>query len=280
MFNHLKRQLIPWGLITLVNGYVLFNFIRKDSLLHGVGYFAFFYVSVLVIELIASRLSIITEIPIKLPRQELLITIGFTVLGILALVTNFYLRSTGKEYSFLLRLPIIACVFLFTFPVALAGYFLLRKYRLTELGLSIRPWKIILIGFAVWAVTGAFAYLFNREGILWARAYEEMGGIPGLILQGVIGAALAEEFFRFIWQTRLNVLTRNMLLSILCTSTVWAFIHFPVSYFNSRDFTSTLNYCIQIIPLGFIWGYMIHKTRSIVPSVIAHGLNLWGFQNG
>ena len=57
-------------------------------------------------------------------------------------------------------------------------------------------------------------------------------------------------------------------------------MHFPVTYFKGAEISGTLVYCIQIIPIGFIWGYMTQRTKSIVPSTISHGINLWGFQNG
>lgn len=57
-------------------------------------------------------------------------------------------------------------------------------------------------------------------------------------------------------------------------------MHFPVTFFKEADLLGTFVYCIQIIPIGFIWGYLTQRTKSIVPATIAHGINLWGFQNG
>jgi membrane protease YdiL (CAAX protease family) len=67
--------------------------------------------------------------------------------------------------------------------------------------------------------------------------------------------------------------------NILFATTIWSFMHFPKNYFEGGQATDIVIYCIQIIPIGFIWGYLTHKTKSIVPATLAHGLNLWGFQN-
>jgi membrane protease YdiL (CAAX protease family) len=129
-------------------------------------------------------------------------------------------------------------------------------------------------------LTGLFALIFNRSGILWEQEMKEEGGFFGLIFRGIIGAALVEEFYRFVIQTRFENSYRTIGINILFASTIWAFMHFPVTYFKSREILNTLIYCIQIIPLGFIWGYLTQRTKSILPSIMVHGLNLWGFQNG
>jgi membrane protease YdiL (CAAX protease family) len=33
------------------------------------------------------------------------------------------------------------------------------------------------------------------------------------------------------------------------------------------------------MPLGFLWGYITHRTKSLFPSIVIHALNLWGLQN-
>jgi membrane protease YdiL (CAAX protease family) len=101
-----------------------------------------------------------------------------------------------------------------------------------------------------------------------------------MILQGVIGAGLVEEFSRFVMQSSFERVFKRFGFNILFATTIWAFMHFPVTYFRGTNISETLIYCIQIIPIGFIWGYLTHRSRSIVPATIVHGLNLWGFQNG
>lgn len=101
-----------------------------------------------------------------------------------------------------------------------------------------------------------------------------------MITQGLIGAALFEEFSRFVIQSRFGRVFKTNGINILFSTTIWAFMHFPVTYFNGNELSGTLGYCIQIFPIGFVWGYLTESTKSIIPATIAHGLNLWGFQNG
>jgi membrane protease YdiL (CAAX protease family) len=35
----------------------------------------------------------------------------------------------------------------------------------------------------------------------------------------------------------------------------------------------------DIIPIGLLWGYITWRTKSLFPSVVVHGFNLWGLQN-
>jgi len=31
--------------------------------------------------------------------------------------------------------------------------------------------------------------------------------------------------------------------------------------------------------MGLLWGYMTHRTKSLLPAVLVHGFNLWGLHN-
>ena len=102
-----------------------------------------------------------------------------------------------------------------------------------------------------------------------------------MILQGIIGAGLVEEFSRFAMQSRFEKVFKHFGFNILFATTIWAFMHFPVNYFKEGMLVSDIIiYCVQIIPIGFVWGYLTQRTKSILPATMVHGLNLWGFQNG
>jgi membrane protease YdiL (CAAX protease family) len=36
---------------------------------------------------------------------------------------------------------------------------------------------------------------------------------------------------------------------------------------------------VDIVPLGLLWGYLMHRTRSLLPSTLLHATNIWGLQN-
>lgn len=265
---------------TLVNFIILQNFISNGKTLHGIGYFIFFYVSILTIHYFTQRIPPKNEIEVKEPKKELTVAILFAVLGMLFLTLNFMLKSNTIPDKIFTKIPIGLGSIIFAMPLGIFVYLLIKRYKLMRLGLTTQPIVSIILGLIIWGLTGLFAYFFNKEGILWARAYEELGGIMGIIMQGVIGAALFEEFSRFVIQSRFEKVFKTNGINILFATTMWAFMHFPVTYFKGKDLTGTLVYCIQIIPLGVIWGYLTQRTKSIVPATVAHGINLWGFQNG
>lgn len=261
-----------------IYGIVLWNFIARGDTKHGIGYFLFFWIAVVCIHFFTEKFPPKNEIQVKAPKRELIVALLFSAIGAVLIGLNFYFKSHPIEIG-LVKIPFILGMFLFTFPLGLAIYLLIKKYKILDLGIRTNPILYVFLGLLVWGLTGLFAYLFNPQGIIWKEGLQEMGGILGLIINGLIAAALAEEFTRFIIQSRFEKVIKVEGLNILFATIIWAFMHFPMAYFQSNDTISTTIYCIQIIPLGFVWGYLTHRTKSIVPAILAHGFNLWGLQN-
>lgn len=280
LLEELKRNSIILIIISMINLIVLWNFISRGNALHGIGYFIFFYVAIFIIHYYTDKIPPRNELVVKNPSFESKIAILFAVLGIIFISLNFMMKSNELPSTLIVKIPIILGVLFFTFPVGIIIYLLLKKYKLTQLGIIINPIKLIFLGLIIWGLTGIFSISFHQSGMLWTKAFKEFGGIVGILIQGVIGAALVEEFFRFVIQSRLEKLMNKVGLNILFASIIWSFMHFPVEYSKGNEISSIISYCLQIIPLGFVWGYLTHRTKSILPSVIAHGFNLWGFQNG
>jgi membrane protease YdiL (CAAX protease family) len=266
--------------MTVINFVVLWNYISSDKTFHGIGYFLFFYFSILTIHFFTKRIPPKNEIEVKEPKKELTVTLIFAVLGIVFLSLNFMLKSNAIPDKLFTKIPIGIGSIIFAMPLGIFIYFLIKRYRLMKLGLTTQPIIGLLLGLIVWGLTGLFAYFFNKEGMLWKVGYEELGGIFGIITQGIIGAALFEEFSRFVIQSRFERIFKTNGINILFATTIWAFMHFPVTYYKNADVIGVFIYCIQIIPIGFVWGYMTQRTKSIVPATITHGINLWGLQNG
>lgn len=266
--------------MTTINSVVLWNFISRGKTLHGIGYFVFFYISILIIYYLTKKLPPKNEIEVKEPKRELIIAIIFAVLGTVFLALNFMIKSNLISDKLYTKIPIGIGSLLFGTPIGIFIYLLFKRYKLMRLGLTTKPIYSIVIGLVIWGLTGLFAYLFYPEGMRWSRANQELGGIFGIILQGVIGAALFEEFSRFIIQSRFEKVFSTKGFNILFATGIWALMHAPVQFSKGNDLSGTCVYCIQIIPLGFIWGYLTQRTKSIVPATFAHGLNLWGLQNG
>jgi len=267
-------------IMTLVNFIVLWNYVSNGKTLHGLGYCIFFYISILTIHFFTKKIPPKNEIEVKEPKKELTIATIFAVLGMVFLALNYLLKSNIISDRMYMKIPIGIGNLLFATPIGIIIYLLYKRYRLIKLGITTKPIISILLGLIIWGLTGLFAYFFYPEGMRWSKAYQELGGVFGIIIQGVIGAALFEEFSRFVIQSRFEKVIKSNGINILFATTIWAFMHFPVTFFKGADLTGTLVYCIQIIPLGFVWGYLTQRTKSIVPATFAHGLNLWGLQNG
>ena len=276
----LKDNLKILMTMTSINLLVLWNFIYNGQTKHGIGYFIFFYIAILTIYFFTKKIPPKNEIEVKEPKKELKISILFALLGGLFLTLKFMQNSNVLPNTLLTKLPVILGLFLFSVPIGTFIYLLFKKYKLLQLGISIKPMIQLLLGFIIWGLTGLFAILFYETGISWEKGLKEVGGFIGLIFTGIIYAALFEEFTRFIVQSRFEKVYKTKGMNILFATTIWSLLHFPMAYNQSHEITSTLKYCIQIIPIGFIWGYLTYRTKSILPSVIVHGLNLWGFQNG
>ncbi len=281
--KELKANIQIIVIMTIINFIVLWNYISNDKILHGIGYFVFFYVSILTVHYFTKKVTPTNEIEVKEPKKELSISIVFAVLGLVFLTLSHMLKSKTLPDTLFTKIPIGIGNLLFAIPFGIFIYLLIKRYKLLDLGLRTKPLSSLLLGATIWGITGVFAYLFNREGMFWEKLYNDdgiIGGIITIITQGIIGAALFEEFSRFIIQTRFERVFKTNGINILFATTIWAFMHFPVTYYKNADVISVSFYCIQIIPIGFIWGYMTQRTKSILPSTITHGTNLWGFQNG
>lgn len=275
----IKDSLIVIIIMSVINFITLSNFISNGKMLHGIGYFIFFYFSIFIISYFTKKIPSETEIEVNDPKKELFIAILFALIGMIFLTLNYMSRSNLLIDSIFIKIPIGLGTIIFAMPAGIFIYLLIKRYKILSLGLRIQPWIYILLGVGVWGFTGIFAYVFNKDGMLWEMAYSELGGVSGIILQGVIGAALVEEFSRFIIQSRFEKVYKTYGLNILVATLIWAFMHIPMTYFKGNSISETLIYCIQIIPIGFVWGFLTQKTKSFLPSTIAHGLNLWGFQN-
>jgi hypothetical protein len=185
-------------IMTVINLAVLWHFISEGKTLHGIGYFMFFYVSVFTIHFFTKKFPPKNEIEVKNPKKELITSTLFAILGLLFLSLNYMSRSNVIPANIFTKIPIGLGSIFFSMPFGLLIYLLLKRYKPMKFGLTTQPIISILLGLIIWTITGLFAYFFNKDGILFVKAYDEIGGVLGIILNGIIGAALFEEFSRFI----------------------------------------------------------------------------------
>ena len=102
-------------------------------------------------------------------------------------------------------------------------------------------------------------YIINLEQIMQPQSTP---GFIFLFLAVVIMAPIGEEIvFRGFLQKFLEEYWKDVTRAVLITSLVFALIHFNPYW------------TIQIYLLGVILGFLSWKTKSIIPSIILHGLN-------
>ena len=215
--------------------------------------------------------------PIKRPiAQEVAVILGCTLLGLAYLAIHF--SAVGQTMPRSERLAFFPILALFTFPVALALIYLLHyRYKPSELGIKLRYLYLPLL---VLLIFGAITFWVAPEKSHW-RSFFLQFGVRGWLFSALLGAALSEEFTRMLLQTRLANAFRNISLGFVAATFIWACLHIPINHSQIQNATWMRAFlgAIGFMPEGFLWGYMTHRTKSILPAVLVHAFNLWGLVN-
>jgi hypothetical protein len=119
-------------IMTLINFVVLWNYISNNKTLHGIGYFIFFYVSILTIHFFTKRNPAKNEIEVKEPKKELTVAIFFAVLGMLFLTLNFMLKANTIPDKLFTKIPIGLGSIIFAMPLGIFVYLLIKRYKINE----------------------------------------------------------------------------------------------------------------------------------------------------
>lgn len=213
---------------------------------------------------------------IKSPQKELWIIIGTQVIVAILLIYWFMLVD-HQSVSKVFKISALVLRILFVFPVFFLIYFLaVKKYNLKQLGiLNLSRWYVCL---PVIVLIGGVSYLLFPERLQFEEIIQEHTYLS-LITLGFLTAAIPEEITRNLLQSRLGRVLKNKSLGWFFSSFIWALIHIPIFSFNTDDYYLACISALGILPLGLLWGYLNQRYRSIIPSVIIHGTNLWGLQN-
>lgn len=211
--------------------------------------------------------------PVRHGARESIVLLLFTLIGYLVMFGRFAWLDWARTPGWVKWCSI--ALFAFVFPVASAVYLWRQGYRPRDLGFrwTGSAWVFLPIV----AVVGGTAYAVAPAELTLQRIWAEEG-IAGFLIDGFVAAALAEEFMRLTLQTRIGAWWNNGMGWILA-AVVWAFLHLPMSIGEGADPAHAVLGCCYIVPIGLLWGYLTHRTRSIWPAILCHGLNVWGLQN-
>ena len=216
------------------------------------------------------------DFPAKSPVKELKFLFAVQIIVVILTIIRFQIFTDWQHTEFVRKLPLLMLMALFVFPAVPLITFFRWKYSLRDLGFRRRG---LWLGLPIVLIIGAAALLFAPEDMNFGKMYQEMG-LFQMILVGFFVAAIPEELTRVLMQTRIGKVFENYAVGWLTASAVWAFIHLPNFYsHNTQGIVSAVWGVLAILPIGLLWGYMTHRTRSILPAAIVHGTNLWGLHD-
>jgi len=279
--NHLRllrSYPLATGIIILICIIILAASGSAHDLIHRIAYIIAMWLCCFVTDVVVTAApQAATGFPIKKPlKKEVLFISVCTILAAIGLSLRF-LSGDWQHVGSPLRLTVMVLL-LFIFPIVLAiVYLFVYKYKPRELGINLHYWYLPVF---IHLIVGATTLIFAPESSHWRAMYHELG-ILNMLFTGVISAALSEEFSRMLLQTRLGAALANPALGFVFASIIWALLHVPNfgQDFRKDGIWPAFLAAIQIMPVGFMWGYLTHRTKSLFPAVMVHGLNLWGLQN-
>ncbi len=250
----------------------------EDSSMKVASYLLTLFGSFLLSELFYhNKKSGINEWVIKHPKSEFYF-IATTQVIVILLLTYWFLVVDREAVSLAVKVSALALRILFVFPVFLLLYFLaLKKYTLRQLGiLRFNHWHISL---PIILLIGGTSYLFFYDGLQFEKIVQK-NGFLSLLTLGFLTAAIPEEITRNLLQSRLGIMINHKSIAWFAASALWAIVHIPSFTFNTNgDYYNATISALGILPIGLLWGYLNERYKSIVPSVIIHGTNLWGLHN-
>lgn len=276
--NHISNHPVGITFLVIICGAMLGYSYSTGTLLHAVGYLFAVWLGIFIIDavVIAKPAGEPVFIIKRDVKKELLLIITCTLLGAIFLCIRFF--SDWANLPGMVKLAAIPLI-VFTFPIVPGLIFLFGyKYTFKELGINLRYWYLPILLHLVW---GGITLLVAYDKSHWGEAMKEYS-ILNFLFTGLITAALSEEFSRMLMQTRLGAASGNMFTGIFVSSMVWSAMHIPIGYSQSPagfSATEAIMSTAFLIPLGIFWGYLTHRTQSILPAILMHGFNMWGLQN-
>lgn len=274
-FGKIKANRFVFLLVVIAACLSVYIGYLHDALMQSVVYLMVIWISSFFIDLYALKQPAMEDFPVRQPKKESKYYLLCFVLGWIYLLVRFAPSVDWQHLPGLIKLGTLPLI-IFMYPVALVCIFLYLKYKPVDLGIRFRG-MILYVPIVVLFIIAS--QMVCPERLTWDALMEECGGVFGLIFTGIIVAGFSEEFTRMIGQTRLGAYFNNFGMGWFITTVFWAFMHAPKWYSDSLDLTESILGSIRIIPIGLMWGYLTHRTKSLLPSVLVHGSNVWGLQN-
>lgn len=271
----IKENILTFLLVLITALVIVYIGYRHQTLKQSVCYLALMWLFSFLIDLYAIVRPTKDFFVVRQPKQEFFYYVICFTLGFVFLYIRFSPSIDWQNLNSFARLATLPLI-LFIYPIALALILLFLKYKPKELGFRLNGLMLVI----PIVLISAFANrIVSPQSLTYNSVIEETGGLLGALTLGIIGAGLSEEFFKAIGQTRIGAYLNNFGLGWFITVLIWAFMHLPKWYSEDLNLTEAILSSIRIVPIGLMWSYMTHRTKSILPSVLVHGTNFWGLQN-
>ena len=271
----MRRHPIVTALVAVLAAVVVGAAIWNGRLTGALIYLGAVAAGVALTELVLARWPVRTaELPVKGARFELAMIAAVFVVGTVWLVAQFvwqYHPPPGIR-----RLLWVGILFTCVFQAAPALVLLARRYSLAQLGLRLSGLHVAVAVLVVFASAGL---ILRPASSTWMEIQRETGGNLLAVVGLALTAALPEEFFRFLWQSRAGVVFGNRAVAWLSASALWSLQHAPKWWDQWHTPLPVAIAAATILPLGLLWGYVTYRTRSLLPSIVLHATNIWGLQN-
>jgi membrane protease YdiL (CAAX protease family) len=188
----------------------------------------------------------------------ILMTVNLSFLIVSFFTVNFWnLNIESTKGVSLAKLSDSFVISIVLISVLLIGGFRLKDFYLKKGKLI----KGLLIGIISFIILGYLAINNPENPIEMNFLKREIGWILLFVFSN---AFMEELLFRGIFLKQLNNFIHPY-LSILLMSIVFSVSHIQVSYTSDLIFFITI-----LLILGFVWGYLIHYTKSLWASILFH----------
>lgn len=271
-----KRHPLAGGMVFLMGVIIMLEGFWRGELVRRASYLAVILLSVVIVDwFYLRRPGSAAPLPVRCPKLELLVAGVLLLVSLTWLILHF--QGHYAPVALVIRLLWVGVGVLAVFNIGLALFLLLvLRYVLKELGLQfvgLAPVPVVIFCF------GMTAWV-SHSGVTWQEVVNEVNGRVWLVpLVSFFVAALPEEFFRMIWQTRLGAVLKNPAMGWLVASMLWAFLHVPNFNGDLHHVFRACQVAFDMVPLGLLWGYFTFRSQSIVPAICLHGTNVWGLHN-
>lgn len=273
--TRIRANLLTFILLVITAVCVLYIGFDHNALKQALTYLSTMLISALIIDYFALKAIPAPDFPVRRPGLETAVFIGATLFGLMFFYFRFLSPVPWDQQNPWVKLAVLPSL-AFVFPIGHAVIFLCLKYKPKDLGIRFHGFLPVI---PIVALCALINQMVSPESLTWDALLAEEGNIVGMVFSGLIAAGLSEEFFRVLGQSRMGVYFKNAGMGWFLTTVIWALLHAPKWYYESHDLRDAAMSSIRIIPIGLMWGYLTHRSRSILPATVVHGLNFWGLQN-